>query len=554
MDFIYYNANIYTLDTHNPKAEAVFVRNGRVWQVGSNRDIQALDGAIQAEAVDLKGATLIPGLTDAHTHFLWWGKSSRQVNLVGVDSLEGMVEKVRERAVTTPPGEWISGLGWDKNLWGHDFPGRETLDRASPDHPVVLHSKDGHLLLVNSRALELTGIGEDTPDPPGGEIVRDDQGHLTGLFKENAVSLLHPYLDRSSSVADLATLEEALDLARRTGLTGVHSIEEKVGLVAFQRLNEQNKLKFRVTLLPYSYAAPGLIENGFRQGFGDEMLRLGQIKFFLDGTLGSQTAAMFEPYLEPHDHAGETGKDGCEEANRGILRMKEEDFLDQARHCIENGFAVAVHVIGDRAAGLGLDVIEQVMAETGKKSYREGMASLPPLARHRLEHVQLLKAADLPRLARSGIIASVQPTHATTDRDTADRYWGKSRLTETGRGYAYKSLLHSGAHLALGSDAPIEPIAPLGGIYAAVARKRPGEDRPAWLPHERLTVEEAVRGFTQGNAYAAGEEGRRGIIAPGFLADFTALGQDIFSVPEAEILATPIMATIVAGEPVYLAE
>jgi predicted amidohydrolase YtcJ len=366
--------------------------------------------------------------------------------------------------------------------------------------------------------------------------------------------LLQTHLDRSSPAADLAALEEALTLARRAGLTGVHSIEDRAGLVALQRFHEQSKLKFRVTALPYSTAAPGLIESGLRQGFGDDMLRLGQVKFFLDGTLGSQTAAMFEPYLEPHTHDGGTEKDGCEKANRGILRMDEADFLAQARYCIEHGFAIAVHVIGDRAAGLGLDVIEGVMAEIAQASGQAGFAPLPPFARHRLEHVQLLKAADLPRLARSSIIASVQPTHATTDRDTAERYWGKPRLTGTGLGYAYKSLLQSGAHLALGSDAPIEPIAPLVGIYAAVARKRPGEDRPAWLPHERLSMEEAVRGFTQGAAYAAGEEGRRGLIAPGFLADFSALGQDIFSVPEAEILATPVQATIIGGEPVFLAE
>ena len=549
MDFIYYNANIYTFDPALPKAEAVYVRDGRILRLGSNKDVQTLDGAKRAEALDLKGATLIPGLTDAHTHLLWWSKTRRQVNLVGVDSLEGMVEKVRERAAVTPPGQWVTGLGWDKNLWGHDFPGRDSLDRVAPDHPVVLHSKDGHLLLVNSRALALTGIGEDTPDPPGGEIGREAGGRLTGLFKENATALVLPYLEHSSAAADQAALAEGLALARQSGLTGVHTIEERDGLSALQRLHENGKLNFRVTVLPYSYAARTLIENGFRQGFGDEMLRLGQVKFFLDGTLGSQTAAMFEPYLEPHGH-GEDEKDGCELANRGILRMKEEDFLEQARHCIENGFAIAVHVIGDRAAGLGLDVIEQVLAETA--GGREGLPVLPPFARPRLEHVQLLKAADLPRLARSGIIASVQPTHATTDRDTADRYWGTPRLTETGRGYAYKSLLQSGAHLALGSDAPIEPITPLGGIYAAVARKRPGEDRPAWLPHERLTIEEAIRGFTYGPAYAAGEEKRRGTVAPGFLADFTALGQDILRIPEGEILATPVRATIVNGEPVYL--
>ncbi len=549
MNFIYYNANIYTFDQANPKAEAVFVRDGQIVRAGSNRAIQALDGVRQAEALDLKGATLIPGLTDAHTHLLWWSKTRRQVNLVGVDSLEGMVEKVRERAAATPPGQWVSGLGWDKNLWGHEFPGRESLDRAAPDHPVVLHSKDGHLLLVNSRALALTGIRDDTPDPPGGEIGRDAQGRLTGLFKENAIVLVLPHLEHSSPATDQAALAEGIALARQSGLTGVHSIEERDGLSALQRLHENDKLNFRVTVLPYSYAAKGLIESGLRQGFGDEMLRLGQVKFFLDGTLGSQTAAMYEPYLEPPGPR-EDEKDGFEQANRGILRMKEEDFLEQARHCIENGFAVAVHVIGDRAAGLGLDVIEQALAGTAEG--REGLRVLPPFARPRLEHVQLLKAADLPRLARSGIIASVQPTHATTDRDTAERYWGTLRLRETGRGYAYKSLLGSGAVLALGSDAPIEPIAPLGGLYAAVARKRPGEDRPAWLPHERLSIEEAIRGFTYGSAFAAGEESRRGTIAPNFLADFTVLGQDILKVPESEILATPIRATVVAGAPVYL--
>jgi predicted amidohydrolase YtcJ len=535
-DYLYYNARIYTLDPTRPQAAAVAVRGGRVLAVGSAAEIHALYHANGVEAIDLQGATLLPGLNDAHTHFLWWAQSQQQINLAWVERLEEIVERVRARALQTPPGLWLTGLGWDKNLWGDAFPTKEALDRAAPDHPVALVSKDGHLIWVNSRALALCGIDETTPDPPGGEIVRDAQGQATGVFKETARQLIDRHLEAPDPVGDLAALRQGQTLAHHAGLTGVHAIEDRAGLAALQRLREAGELDLRVTVLPYSQAAPALIELGFRQGFGDEFLRLGQIKFFLDGTLGSQTAAMFEPFL-----------DSCVATNTGILRVEREDFLAQARHCIANGFAVAVHVIGDRAARLGLDVIEQVLSETAKN----GLPALPPQARPRLEHLQLLKADDLPRLARAGIIASVQPTHATTDRDTAEHYWGLPRLNESGRGYAYKSMLRSGAQLALGSDAPIEPIDPLKGIYAAVARKRIGEQRPAWLPAERLTVEEAICGFTQGAAYAAGEESWRGQIAPGFAADFTALAQDIFEIPEDDIPATPVVATIVAGKPVY---
>jgi predicted amidohydrolase YtcJ len=258
------------------------------------------------------------------------------------------------------------------------------------------------------------------------------------------------------------------------------------------------------------------------------MLRLGQIKFFLDGTLGSQTAAMFEPFHNSPDHQ----HDNC-----GMLRMNPEDFERQARQAIGGGFGIAVHVIGDRAARLGLDVIEKLQAEFPNSNLR-----------HRLEHVQIVAPEDLPRFARSRIIASVQPTHATTDRDAAERYWG---LERTSHSYQYSSLLHSGAPLALGSDVPIESIDPRKGIYAAVARKREGDDRPAWYPNEKLTVGEAIQGFSLGAAYAAGEEKRRGRLAPGMQADFTALAQDIFTAPEDEIPVTPVVATVIAGKIVY---
>ncbi len=540
--YLYHNARIYTLDPARPMAEAVAVEAGRIVAVGNLSEVRALTPA-GAEPVDLKGATLLPGLNDAHTHLLWWSHSLRKINLVGIDRLDRIAELVHLRAAVTPADSWVVGLGWDKNLWGSDFPTAETLDRAAPAHPVALISKDGHLLWVNSRAMQLCGITAETADPPGGQIERDAQGRPTGIFKETARALIDRHREKPDPAGDLAALREAMPLVHQAGLTGVHTVEGAEGLSAFQRLRESGGLRLRTTVLPYNHLAPGLIELGLRQGFGDEMLRLGQIKFFLDGTLGSQTAAMFEPFLE--DTHADHQPDDCEQANTGILRMSEEDFQLQARHCLENGFAVAVHVIGDRAARLGLDVIERVTRSANT-------LSLPPGARNRLEHVQLLKAADLPRLASNKIIASVQPTHATTDCDTAERYWGLPRLNDSGRGYAYKSLLRSGVRLALGSDTPIEPIEPLNGLYAAVARRRPGDTRPAWLPHECLTIMEAVQGFSRDVAFAAGEEDRRGLLKPGFAADFTVLNQDLPGLPQSEILATAVVATVVAGEPVYM--
>lgn len=547
-DYIYYNAKFYTFDPARPQVEALAVYRGRILATGTLAEIRALDGAAQAEAIDLQGATVIPGLNDSHTHLLWWGESLQKVNLAWVATLDEALQKVQEHVAKTSPGRWITGLGWDKNLWGNDFPTKASLDKVAPLNPVALIGKDGHLLWVNSKALEVCGIDKTSQDPPGGEIMRDENGEPNGIFKENAMELINRHLEVSTHDDNLRALEYAVKLAHQAGITGLHTIEDTDGFFALQRLHERDKLNLRATVLPYSHVAPRLIELGLRQGFGDEMVRLGQIKFFLDGTLGSQTAAMFEPFLEPleHDHDHAEG-DECEAANTGILRMAPEDFEREATACIENGFAVAVHVIGDRAARLGLDVIEKV---TGNL-VQTGRVTLPPHARNRLEHIQIVKAGDLARIANGGIVASVQPTHATTDRDTAERYWGMPRLTETGRGYAYKSMLQSGAVLALGSDVPIEPIEPLKGIYAAVARKRLGEDRPAWLPHEKLTVEEAVRGFSYGAAYAAGEENRRGILAPGYLADFTALAANIFELPEADIPYTPVRATVVGGKPVF---
>lgn len=530
IDLIIHNAQIYTLDPSRPQAEAVAVRDGKILAVGSLAEIMALDGAKTADSFDLKGGTLVPGLNDAHTHLAQWSMSLQEVDLVGVRSLEAALELVRQRAAVMPPGSWILGAGWDQNYWG-GLPDRQALDRVAPGHPVALDSKDHHLVWANSRAIELAKVTAQTADPAGGEIVRDEQGEPSGVFKETAVGLIMRHVAKPAPAEWDAIMEQALPVAHRAGLTAVHTIEPAAGFAVLQRLHQRGKLTLRANVLLMNPVIGELAEVGIQQNFGDAVLKLGQIKFFLDGTLGSQTAALFEPYND--DLEGRPN-------NTGLLRMEREDFLRQVQAAVAAGFGIAVHVIGDRAAWLGLEAIAEARRADPTGNLR-----------HRLEHVQLLRRQDLSRFTELGVIASVQPTHATTDRDHADRYWGEERLTRSGYGYAYKSLLQSGARVALGSDAPVERIDPLKGIYAAVARKREGEDRPAWLPQERLSVEEALRGFTEGPAFAAHDEQRRGQIVPGFLADFTALGQDLFAIAEDDLPKIPVVATFVGGQPVW---
>jgi hypothetical protein len=388
----------------------------------------------------------------------------------------------------------------------------------------MLTARDGHLIWANSKALEIVGITKDTPNPAGGEIERDASGEATGIFKENAMAYFHAIESDPTLAESQAYMLEAMETTHQLGVTGLHSIEYSLGFAALQELHAKNKLKLRTTVLLTNTAIPHLSALGIRQGFGDEMLWLGQIKFFLDGTLGSQTAAMFEPF----DHSLD--------CNCGILRMDIEDFEKQTQQAVDAGFGIAVHVIGDRAARIGIEAIEKLRANNPTARVR-----------HRLEHVQIFKPEDMERIVKAKIIASVQPTHCTSDIDNADRYWG----ARASHSYQYKSMLNNGVRLALGSDVPIESIDPRKGIFAAITRRREGDHRPSWYPQECLTVAEAVEGFTKGAAFAAGDEHRRGMIAPGYLADFTAFAQNVFVTNPDEIPVTPVTATFVGGIPVY---
>lgn len=528
---LFTNGHFHTLDSGRPQVEALAVSAGHIVALGSTAELVATFPNFTR--IDLGGRPVLPGFVDSHIHLAGYGINLRRADLRDVRSLREAVERVRAVVQREAPGSWIRGRGWDKNLWPEDrFPSKADLDPISPDNPVALSSKDGHLLWVNSAAQRLARIDRRTPDPPGGEITRDARGEPTGILKELAKDLVWKTIPPADSALIEQGIRDAATALHRFGIVGVHSFvgteayEGPPTFAALQRLYSRGELKLRVwTTIPVD-ALDMVAGSGLRTGFGNDWLRVGPVKIFADGTLGSQTASMLEPF------------DG-QPQNTGIAIYAREQLIDLVGRAVRAGFWCAIHAIGDRANRWVLDAYEAHHAS----SQRIG-------ARHRIEHVQLLHPDDLPRLAPLGVIASMQPIHCTSDRDIADRYWGRrSRYA-----YAWRLLLDAGTVLTFGSDAPVETPDVFQGIYAAVTRLRPAEpDVPAWYPEEALSVAEAVRAYTVGGAYAAGQEAVAGTLDEGRLADFVVLNRDILRVPPPEILHTRVVATIIGGDIVYAA-
>ncbi len=511
---------IRTCDPARPHAAALAVHGDRIVAVGETRALR--DTFPSFTRIGLDGRTVLPAFTDSHVHFAGVGLALRRVNLRECRSLRDAVAAVAVAARRAPPGAWIRGGRWDRNLWPDGrFPRRDDLDPVTGNHPVALESKDGHTVWVNSLALARAGITRTSSDPEGGTIVRDPAtGEPTGLLAEHAA---HPVLALAGRPAPdelEGALQDATTAAHRSGIAAVHVMEGADVLAAFQRLRSRGALGVRVCLMMPEDTLEAAITLGVRSGFGDAQIRLGGVKIFADGALGSQTASMLEPY------EGQPG-------NSGVVVRTREQLRVLVHRAASHGIAAVVHAIGDRANRWALDAIEAARPET----LRWGL-------RHRIEHVQLLHPQDLPRLAALGVVASMQPIHCTQDRDIADRHWGpRSRYA-----YAFRSLLRCGTRLAFGSDAPVETLDVLAGIYAAATRKRQEEPaRGAWYPEECLTVEEAIRAYTQGPAYAAGEEDLRGRLASGQLADFIVLSRDPLSVPPKEIPTIRVEMTIIGG-------
>jgi len=525
-DTVLFNADIHTMDSEVPRAEATALCGSRIMAVGTDSDMLELlcpDGF----TIDCGGRTVVPGFTDCHLHFGSYAVSLQKVSLAGVTSLEECLERVGARAKETASGEWLQGRGWNQSLWeGGKFPNRKHLDRVAPDHPVLLKHNCGHASWVNSRALDIAGITRDTPDPEGGEIERDPEtGEPTGILKEKAAHIAVSCIPEPS-VEDISeTIQKAMPTAHQAGLTGIHNMEGDPVLRAFQFLLREGDLKLRVLMQIPDANLDAAVQAGIQTGFGNEMLRIGGVKTFADGALGSRTAYMLEP------HEGEP--DNCGIAVSTLERMRESFTKANS-----SSLPVFVHAIGDRANREMLDIFEELRGK-----------GIGGKLRNRIEHVQLLHPDDIPRMSKFGIIASMQPIHCTQDMDMADRHWG----ARSSGAYAFKSLLELGTVLAFGSDAPVEDIRPLIGIHAAVTRRRadgsPGPE--GWYPEQRISVEDAVRAYTSNAAYAGGEEDIKGTISPGKLADLAVLSENIFEIDPMEIIHTKVIATMIDGEFVY---
>lgn len=523
-DLILFNGRIHTQDPRRPAAEAVAVSGPRIVAVGNSRDIRTISAL---RHIDLRGRTVTPGFIDSHVHFVLFSLWLQRVKLAGATSREDAVERVRQRTEASPPGEWILGGGWDRNLWADtSFPNRNDLDAVSPRHPVALTSKDVHSIWANSLALHQAGITAESMDPPGGEIVRDAAGRPTGILREKAQELLLRVQGKPSPAAIREAVREGLRRAHSVGVTGFHDCEDEAAFVAFEELKEQGQLDCRVCMQLTADNLDSAIQVGLRSGFGDARLRIGGVKMFADGALGSRSAYLLEPYSGDPD-------------NRGIVVTDSQSMLDLSRRAATAGIHSVIHAIGDAAIRQALDVLQAVRERDPDR-----------LLRHRIEHVQLIHPADVPRMAQLDMIASMQPQHATADIDLVETHWRGERAAGA---YAWRTLLDADVRLAFGSDCPVEVLDPLAGIHAAVTRRRPdGYPGPdGWRPEQRLTVEEAVAAYTLGAAHASGEDGVKGAIAPGKLADLVVLSHDIFTIPPMDIAQTRVEATILDGRVVY---
>ncbi len=543
------NGRIYTQDPRKPQVTAVAIRNNQILATGSDDEMKALLGS-GGEWIDLNGRCVTPGLVDAHVHFQWFSLGLQQVSLDGTKSLDEALQRIQTKLATENrplnSENWLRGRGWRIDDWPTKaFPTAADLDKVVPDIPAHLPDKSGHAVWVNSKALKIAGITAATPDPPGGQIQRDEQGNPTGILFEDAIGLVAQHIPRPTPAQIATAMQTAQEQCWQVGLTGIHDFDGRDCFLALQMLKEQGQLGLRFVKNIPVYRLEHAIGAGLRSGFGDDWLRIGGTKIFADGALGPRTASMIAPYEGQPD-------------NYGIIVTDKEEMMEKASQSSAAGLSVTIHAIGDRANHDVLDVYEAVRAEEQgrveageQRSGGAGGNSLHPTSpaphplRHRIEHVQLLHPDDLNRLGELNVIASMQPTHVASDMEMVQSHWGDRAPYS----YAWRTMLDSGALLVFGSDAPIEKIDPLPGIYTAVSRRRAdgAPNKEGWYPQQKLNMSEAIHAFTMAAALTSGQEARQGTITPGKLADLTIFDRDIFTIPAEELLETKIAGTIVDG-------
>jgi predicted amidohydrolase YtcJ len=519
-DLVIVNARVYTVNPRQPSATAIAVQAGKILAVAD--DVSSYIGP-ETKKIDAQGRAVVPGFVDSHGHMMGLGANLASLDLHGVASELEIQAMVANRARLRKPGEWITGFGWDQNLWAHkQFPTKDLLDGAAPDHPVVLSRVDGHAIWVNSEALKLAGVKDDVVDPPGGRVIRDEAGHPTGVFLDNAMGLIKtPEKTPAEGAADL---EAAAKLCVRIGLTTVHDAGIATPtLQAYRDLIQTNRLPIRINAM-ISGGDHELWNRFLKSGpeIGD-FLTVRSVKLYADGALGSRGASLLAPYADDPTNSGLTITD----------RATIEKF---AREAVQGGFQVCTHAIGDRA---NHEVLMAYSAALNGKNDR----------RFRVEHAQVIAPEDFARFRDNSIIASMQPTHATSDMPWAAQRLGPVRVQGA---YAWQTMLKLGVHLAFGSDFPVENPNPIWGFYAAITRQdRQGNPPGGWFPDQRLTRAEALRSWTIEGAYAAFQEKTKGSIEPGKFADFVVLSDDIMQVSPERILKTRVTMTVVNGRVVY---
>ena len=530
-DLVLLNAHVVTIYDQQPSAEAIAIEGDRIVWVGSTNEAKRLYPK-PARTMDLHGRTVLPGLIDAHTHLINLGESLVRLNLKDIPTEKGIIERVKQRVASTAPGEWILGWGWDEGKWASNYPTNQALSEATPSNPVFLVGLHTFAAWANQRALEMAGITKNTKDPENGRIVRDETtGEPTGILLNRAQDLVAKHIPPMT----LAQAKRAMQLAARecvrNGLTSVHEAKVTPLMVqAFLEMVREGKMPLRVYAM-LDGADTNLVDEWLKRSPAIDphhQFTIRAFKLFADGALGSRGAALLEPYSDA--------------PTKGVMTTPESEVHSLTRRALESGFQVCTHAIGDAANRAVLNAYEQAEQEVPE-------AHDPRL---RIEHAQVLAPEDIPRLAELGVIASMQPTHCTSDMPWAEKRLGPERVKYA---YAWRSVKDSGAHLPLSSDFPGETLNPFYGIYAAITRRDPGGNpSDGWHPEQKLTLEEALRGYTLEAAYAEFAEKDKGSIENGKLADLTVISEDITKIPPRQILSIRVLKTFVGGKAVYDAE
>jgi predicted amidohydrolase YtcJ len=508
---------------HGP-AQAIAVSGGKISAVGSNDEVQKLKGP-KTQVVDLGGHFVMPGFNDAHVHLGSGGFEKLNVDLVGSKSLDDVKQRIAARTKTAAPGEWIMGRGWDHTLWAEQkTPTRTDIDAVTGDHPAIFNRVDGHIAIANSAALKAGGVTAQSPDPHGGKIDRDDKGEPTGILRETAMGAVSDKIPPPSMAQRRRAAELALEDAARWGITSAQDNSDWEDFLTYEQMEKEGKLTLRICeWLPFDAPIEQLLKMRQHHSQEDAMLHTGMLKGFMDGSLGSRTAAMLAPYDD-------------DPTNSGIPRYEQDKLNAMAAERANDGFQIGFHAIGDRGARMALNAFAYAIQKSAKKNLR-----------FRIEHDQVIAPEDFKKYKDLGVIASVQPNHLLTDMNWAESHIGPQRAKHS---YPWKEFEDNGIPLAFGTDFPVEPITPFRGLYAAVTRKNEAGTKE-YYPEQKLTIDHAIYAYTIGAAQAEFAEDWKGQLTPGMVADFVVLDRDITKVAPPEILKTRVLRTVVGGKTVY---